>query len=129
VYDNKEEEDDEDDGAIHTMQANLKEEEESLLDHETPTPPNKGHKKITIASMSVIPKFNTFRIKGVVQGKRETVLIDGGTSHNFIDIGMVERRHLPTVEFEGFLVEVAGGRTIACDRYIPQMNLTLGDTP
>jgi hypothetical protein len=30
------------------------------------------------------------------------------------------------VEFEGFLVEVAGGRTIACDRYIPQMNLTLG---
>jgi hypothetical protein len=54
------------------------------------------------------------------------MLIDGGASHNFIDIAMVERRHLPTVEFEGFLVEVAGGRTIACDRYIPQMNLTLG---
>jgi hypothetical protein len=54
------------------------------------------------------------------------MLIDGGASHNFFDIAMVERRHLPIVEFEGFLVEVAGGRTIACDRYIPQMNLTLG---
>ena len=30
-----------------------------------------------------------------------------------------------TIEFEGFLVEVAGGRTMPCDRYIPQMNLTL----
>jgi hypothetical protein len=122
VYDSEEEADDENDGAIHTMQANLKEEEEALLDHA----PDKGHKKITIASMSGILKFNTFGIKGVVQGQRETVLIDGGVSHNFIDIAMVERRHLPTVEFEGFLVEVAGGRTIACDRYIPQMNLTLG---
>jgi hypothetical protein len=54
------------------------------------------------------------------------VLIDGGASHSFIDIAMVERRHLPTVEFEGFLVEVARGRTISCDKYIPQMNLTLG---
>jgi hypothetical protein len=53
-------------------------------------------------------------------------LIDAGASNNFIDIAMVERRHLPIVEFEGFLVEVARGRTIACDRYIPQMNLTLG---
>ena len=69
--------------------------------------------------MSGVPKFNTFGIKGVVQGKGETIMIDGGASHNFIDIAMVERRHLPIVEFEGFLVEVAGGRTIACDRYIP----------
>jgi hypothetical protein len=126
VDDNEEEADDEDDGAIHTMQANLKEEEEALLGHETPTPPEIGHKKVTIASMSGVPKLNTFKIKGVVQGQRETVLIDGGASHNFIDIAMVERRRLPTVEFEGFLVEVAGDRTIACDRYIPQMNLTLG---
>jgi len=66
VYDSEEEADDDDDGAIHTMQANLKEEQEALLDHETPIPPEKGPKKITIASMSGILKFNTFRIKGVV---------------------------------------------------------------
>jgi hypothetical protein len=54
------------------------------------------------------------------------VLIDGGASHNFIDMDMVERRHIPTIDFEGFLVEVARGRTMDCDRYIPQMSLTLG---
>jgi hypothetical protein len=95
VYDSEEEADDEDDGAIHTMHGNLKEEEEALLGPETPIPPEKGHKKITIASMSGVPKFNTFKIKGVVQGQRAIVLIDGGTSHNFIDIAMVERRHHP----------------------------------
>jgi hypothetical protein len=35
------------------------------------------------------------------------VLIDGGASHNFIDSVLVKRRHIPTVEFEGFRVEGA----------------------
>jgi hypothetical protein len=54
------------------------------------------------------------------------MLIDGGTSHNFIDVALVNKRHLPIVEFEGFLVEVVVGRTMPCDRYIPRMSLTLG---
>jgi len=89
-------------------------------------PPDVGLKKVTIASMSGVPKFNTFQTKGVVEGQRATVLIDGGASHNFINMAMVERKHIPTIDLEGFLVEVAGERTIACDRHIPQMSLTLG---
>jgi hypothetical protein len=88
--------------------------------------PDVGLKKVTIASMSGVPKFNTFQTKGVVEGQRATVLIDGGASHNFINMAMVERKHIPTIDLEGFLVEVAGERTIACDRHIPQMSLTLG---
>jgi hypothetical protein len=53
-------------------------------------------------------------------------LIDGGASHNFIDVALLQRRHIPMIEFEGFKVEVAGGRTMPYDRYIPGMNLTLG---
>jgi hypothetical protein len=49
-------------------------------------------------------------MKGVVQGKIYRILIDGGNSHNFIDVDMVERGRIPTTPFEGFLVEVAGGR-------------------
>jgi hypothetical protein len=54
------------------------------------------------------------------------VLIDGGASHNFIDSTLLKRRHIPTVEFEGFKVEVASGSTMPCDRYISGMKLTLG---
>jgi hypothetical protein len=54
------------------------------------------------------------------------VLINGGASHNFIDSTLLQRRHISTVEFEGFKVEVAGGSTMPCNRYIPRMKLTLG---
>jgi hypothetical protein len=54
------------------------------------------------------------------------VLIEGGDSRNFIDSTLLQRRHIPTVEFEGFKVKVAGGRTMPCNRYILGMKLTLG---
>jgi hypothetical protein len=83
-------------------------------------------KKVVITSISGFPKFNTFTMRGFLQGQRITKLIDGGDSHNFVDAALVKKRHLPTIEFEGFLVEVAEGRTMPCDRYIPHMSLTLG---
>jgi hypothetical protein len=55
-----------------------------------------------------------------------SILIDGGAYQNFIESTLLERRHIPTIEFEGFKVEVAGGSTMPCNRYIPGMNLTLG---
>ena len=60
----------------------------------------------------------------MVSKKKFSVLIDGGASHNFIDSTLLQRRHIPTVEFEGFKVEVAGGRPRPCDRYISRMKLT-----
>jgi hypothetical protein len=65
-------------------------------------------------------------MRGVLQGQRVLVLIDGGASHNFIDATLLKRRHIATVEFEGFKVEVAGGSTMPCNRYILGMKLTLG---
>jgi hypothetical protein len=73
-----------------------------------------------------VSKFNTFRMRGVLSGQKVSVLIDGGASHNFIDSALLKRRHIPTIEFEGFRVEVAGEHTMPCDRYIPGMKLTLG---
>ena len=55
-----------------------------------------------------------------------SMLIDGGASHNFIDLALLQRMHIPTIEFEGFKVEVARGITMPCNRYIPEIKLTLG---
>jgi hypothetical protein len=65
-------------------------------------------------------------MRGILQGQRASILIDGGDSHNFIDEALLKRRHIPTVEFEVFKVEVAGGSIVPCDRYILGMKLTLG---
>jgi hypothetical protein len=61
----------------------------------------------------------------VLQGESVLVLIDGGASHNFIDETLLNRRHIPRVEFEGFKVEVVGGSSMPCDRYNRGLKLTL----
>jgi hypothetical protein len=109
-------------GQLQNMEAETTETTEEEVTGQGSTTEGKG----TLASISRVPKFNTFRMRGVFQGHKVLVLINGGASHKFIDSTLFRRRHIPTVEFEGFKVEVAGGSTIPCDRYIPGMKLTLG---
>jgi hypothetical protein len=113
---------DEDFGHIQNMEAKTPRQTEEEDASHGPT----VDEKLTIASISGVPKFNTFRMRGVLQGQKVSVLNDGGASHNLIDSALLQIRHIPTVEFKGFRVEVAGGRTMPCDRYIPGMKLTLG---
>jgi hypothetical protein len=116
--------DDEEDeyGQIQNMEAEMLE----AAEEEVPKLDCVDGEKATLASISRVPKFNTFKMRGVLQGQRVLVLIDGRASHNFIDAALLKRRHIPTVEFEGFKVEVAGGSTMPYNRYIPGMKLTLG---
>ena len=67
-----------------------------------------------IATMSGITRFHTFRVRGVVQGRRVGVLIDGGATHNFIDVSWVTKRIIPTKYFEGFTVVVARNHSMDC---------------
>jgi hypothetical protein len=80
-----------------------------------------------IASLSGIPRFHTFRMRGGVQGHRVTVLVDGGASHNFIDASLVERKGIATEAFEGFSMIIPGENTLNCTRYVSQMTLSLGN--
>jgi hypothetical protein len=50
-----------------------------------------GDKDPIMASMSGFQRYYTFRVRGVLQGHKVTLLIDGGASHKFIEGNMVER--------------------------------------
>jgi hypothetical protein len=80
-----------------------------------------------IASLSGIPRFHTFRMRGGVQGHRVTVLVDGGASHNFIDSSLVERKSIAAESFEGFSVVIPGENTLDYTRYVSRMTLNLGN--
>jgi hypothetical protein len=56
--------------------------EHNSLDDEKPHEEVKGG---TISTLSGVPRFNSFKIFRVLQGKLVIVLIDGGETHNFID--------------------------------------------
>ena len=61
-----------------------------------------------LASLHGVPKFLTLKIRGTVQGQRVSILVDNGTTHNFIDAQMVQRWGITIEEFEGFSVLVPG---------------------
>jgi len=101
-------EEDEDFGHIQNIEADTTETaEEEGTGHDIAT-----DEKATLASINGVSKYNTFRMREVLQGQKVSVLIDEGASHNFIDSTLLQRRHIATVEFEGFKMEVAGGSTM-----------------
>ena len=63
--------------------------------------------------MTGVPRFHTLRIRGTVQGHRVEVLIDGGASHNFIDVAWVKKKGIQIESFDGFSV-AAAGHTMQC---------------
>jgi hypothetical protein len=96
-----------------------------------PQPPEQANKKKpikggVIATLSGVPRYDTLRIRGIIQWQRAITLIDGGATHNFIDASLVSRWALQTEEFEGFDVAVANGHTMECLDRIPNLEMKLG---
>ena len=68
----------------------------------------------------------TFRVQGSILDQRVSVFIDSGATHNFIDAQLVQRREIPTDDFDGFFVLVPGARTMQFMHYVPSLSVTMG---
>lgn len=82
---------------------------------------------VTIATLLGVPKYHTFRLKGVLKGQRAIGLVDMGATHNFIDEKLVVKCGLQDEQFSGFNVRVADGSTMSCMRRVPQCSMKMGD--
>ena len=54
-------------------------------------------------------------------------MIDGGPTHNFIDASWVERKIIPTEDFEGFTIVMVGNHRMKCTQRIPHIQVKLGN--
>jgi len=68
-------------------------------------------KGVTISTLSRVPKYYTFKVRGIVQGQRVTTLVDGGATQKFINVALVTRRHIPIEKIEGFNMVVVDDTT------------------
>lgn len=82
---------------------------------------------VTIATLSGVPRYHPFRLKGVLKGQWIVCLVDSGATHNFIDEGLAAKRGLQVEEFDGFSVRVADGFAISCTKRIPRLSIQMGD--
>ena len=83
--------------------------------------------KARMAVLSAVPCYQTIRCKGVVLGQRDSVLVNGGDTHNFIDAKMVEKINIPSEPFYGFTVGILGHNTMQCNTWIPKLQVTIGN--
>ncbi|XP_059076365.1 uncharacterized protein LOC131875741 [Cryptomeria japonica] len=77
--------------------------------------------------MTITPHYNIFRVREVLNGQRVVVMLDSGSTHNFIDAALVEKCGLQIEKHEGFDVRVAGGTNLSSTHKVPKLSITLGN--
>ncbi|CAA0825927.1 Unknown protein, partial [Striga hermonthica] len=70
--------------------------------------------EISMHAMAGIQGPRTMRLLAWVKDRRVMVLVDNGSSHNFINADLSENLNLPTTKFEPFEVRVANGERLQC---------------
>ena len=77
--------------------------------------------------LSAVPRYHTIQCKGVVLGQRDSVLVDGGDIHNFMDAYMVDKINIPSEPFYDITVVIPGHNTIQCNTWVRKQQVTIGN--
>ncbi|KAL5750114.1 hypothetical protein ACOSP7_024717 [Xanthoceras sorbifolium] len=77
-------------------------------------PKNDGLPEISFHVITVTAHPHTIRLKGRLKGKKVTILVDGESTHNFIDQQLVRKFGLNVNNDHTFHVMVANREIIAC---------------
>ncbi|MCI27997.1 hypothetical protein A2U01_0049197, partial [Trifolium medium] len=92
-----------------------------------PTPLLDG--QISFHSLSGSSATTTLRILGQISNHSVTVLIDGGSTHNFVQTRIAKFLDLPSSPVNTLKVMVGNGHLLECHRLCSNVNLTLQSHP
>nr|GMD89757.1 Transposon Ty3-G Gag-Pol polyprotein [Ipomoea batatas] len=67
----------------------------------------------------------SLRLTGNIKGSSCLVLIDSGSTHNFITPAIVERLQLPTKSIKPFQVYIGNGDTLGCQHVCPSVEVCM----
>nr|GMC60966.1 retrotransposon-related protein [Ipomoea batatas] len=67
----------------------------------------------------------SLRLTGNIKGSSCLVLIDSGSTHNFINPAIVERLQLPTKSIKPFQVYIGNGDTLGCQHVCPGVEVCM----
>ena len=97
------------------------EEVEQILDTEETTP------TISCHALAGISTPQTLKIEGYLKKQKVTVLIDSGSTHNFINNKVAKQLNCFIYPAPEFQVMVANGKTIDCSGKCHNIKLTMGE--
>lgn len=84
-----------------------------------------GLTQISFNSLASQLAPKTLRLIGTVAGTTVVILVDGGSTHNFIQESLVTQLGLQTQQKTPLRVMIGNGQHLACNRLCPNLSLTM----
>ncbi|XP_028181354.1 uncharacterized protein LOC114368228 [Glycine soja] len=95
----------------------------STLDFDTPSELNLPH--VSLHAFSGLPSSETFRLVRVINHSSLTILIDSGSTHNFLQPRIAQFLHLKAQNTSPLHVLVGNGSVLDCNQVCPDTPLSL----
>jgi predicted aspartyl protease len=67
---------------------------------------------ISLKALTRVPAGDTIRLRVKIQGEELTTLVDSGSTHSFINLGIAHRLGLDITHRPGLVVNVANGQQL-----------------
>lgn len=103
--------------------------EPSPLDMESPTSltidPDTNQPHISLHALSGLPSSETFRLTGTINHSNLTILIDSGSTHNFLQPRIAQFLRLKPQSTSPLHVLVGNGSVLDCNQVCPETSLSL----
>ena len=80
---------------------------------------------ITLYALSGIPTSGTMRVMGRIMHKSLVILIDSGSTHNFVDTSLFSQLHIPVDTSQVLEVKVANGEVLRTQGLCEAVSLCL----
>ena len=92
-----------------------------------PFDPTSLHPHISLHAMAGVPATDTFRLYGLINNTRVTILVDIGSTHNFVQPRVAKFLNLPLRDTLPLRVMVGNGSVLDCQQMIPDVMILIQD--
>nr|GEW80832.1 Ty3/gypsy retrotransposon protein [Tanacetum cinerariifolium] len=72
--------------------------------------------QISIHALTGLPSYSTMRIRGAMGNRQLHILVDSGSTHNFIDVKLAHKLQFSVKDIPSLNVGVAGGKQLQCNQ-------------
>ncbi|XP_021859476.2 uncharacterized protein [Spinacia oleracea] len=83
--------------------------------------------QISMSALSGSQGFSTMRVRGLVKGKSIQILIDSGSTHNFVDLNVAQKLGCVVEKIPPQAITVADGNHLACQHICKGFSWTMQD--
>ena len=103
------------------------EHDQTMLEVTQPFDPASLQPHISLHAMAGVPATDTFRLYGLINNTRVTILVDSGSTHNFVQPWVAKFLNLPLQDTVPLRVMVGNGSMLDCQQMIPETTILIQD--